>query len=60
MAYPHTLETWDESLTGDYSGHGHFAALKGWISRAYYNSEAGMRALGYDGPPHGVFEGCKS
>jgi hypothetical protein len=59
MAYPHTLETWEESVSGDYAGHTHFNSLKDWISRSYYNSEAGMQALGYRGAPHGVFEGCK-
>ena len=59
MAYPHTLETWDENVTTEYSGHAHFSTLKDWISRAYYNSEAGMHELGYTGIPHGVFDGCK-
>jgi hypothetical protein len=59
MAFPHTLETWDESVTAVYPGHAHFSTLKDWISRAYYNSPAGMRALGYTEVPHGVFEGCK-
>jgi hypothetical protein len=59
MAYPHTLETWDEGSPSQYRGNAHFSNLKDWISRSFYNSEAGMRALGYDGVPHGVFEGCK-
>jgi hypothetical protein len=59
MAYPHTLETWDENAPAAYRGHAHFSNLKDWISRAYYNSEIGMRALGYTGVPGGVFEGCK-
>jgi hypothetical protein len=59
MAYPHTLETWDEGAKGEYPGRAHFTNLKGWISKAYYSSEAGMRTLGYTGVPHGVFEGCK-
>ena len=59
MAYPHTLETWDESAPGSYRGHAHFSNLKDWISRAYYSSPAGMQALGYKGAPGGVFEGCK-
>jgi hypothetical protein len=58
MAYPHTLETWEESVKGEYAGHIHFKTLKDWISRAYYNSEIGMQELGYTGVPHGVFEGC--
>lgn len=59
MAYPHTFETWDESAQTTYRGHAHFSTLKGWVSRAYFSSEAGMRALGYTGPPGGVFEGCQ-
>ena len=59
MAYPHTLETWDENAPGSYRGHAHFSNLKDWISRAYYSSPAGMQALGYKGAPGGVFEGCK-
>ena len=59
MAYPHTLETWDESAPGSYRGHAHFNNLKNWISRAYYSSPSGMQALGYTGAPGGVFEGCK-
>jgi gluconate 2-dehydrogenase gamma chain len=59
MAYPHTLETWDENAPGSYHGHAHFSNLKDWISRAYYSSPVGMRALGYTGVPGGVFEGCK-
>jgi len=59
MAYPHTLETWDENAPGGYRGHAHFSNLKDWISRAYYSSPVGMQALGYTGAPGGVFEGCK-
>jgi hypothetical protein len=59
MAYPHTLETWDENAPVGYRGHAHFSNLKDWISRAYYSSPTGMRALGYTGAPGGVFEGCK-
>ena len=58
MAYPHTLVTWQDTRGSFYRGHEHFQHLKELISRAYYSSEAGIRALGYDGPPHGVFEGC--
>ena len=59
MAYPHTLETWDENAPESYRGHAHFSNLKDWISRAYYSSPVGMQALGYKGVPGGVFEGCK-
>src|ERR1700691_1957963 len=59
MAYPHTLETWDENAPGSYRGHPHFGNLNDLVSRAYYSSPVGMRALGYTGVPGGVFEGCK-
>lgn len=59
MAYPHTLEGWNEEARAEYPGHAHFLNLKDWISRAYYHSEAGMRALGYDSPPHGEPPECK-
>jgi gluconate 2-dehydrogenase gamma chain len=59
MAYPHTLETWDENAPGSYRGHTHFNTLKNWISRAYYSSPVGMQALGYTGAPGGLFEGCE-
>lgn len=58
LAYPHSLPTWGESVR-PYPGHAHFKRLKGWISRAYYSSEAGMRELGWDEVSfHGDFEGC--
>ncbi len=44
-----------ESSTEDQEGqspstlHDHFENLKGWISGAYYSSEAGMRELGWTG-----------
>ena len=44
-----------ESSTEEHAGefatmlHGHFENLKGWISGAYYSSEAGMRELGWTG-----------
>jgi len=59
MAYPHTLQTWDESMPPPYRGYTHFKNLKDWVSRAYYSSPVGMKALGYSGAPGGVFEGCK-
>jgi hypothetical protein len=37
----------------------HFDNLKGWISGAYYSSEAGMRELGFTGNVfHASFPGC--
>ena len=59
ISYPHTLVTWGENRSA-FAGHAHFRNLKSWITRAYYNSEIGMRELGWDGSPfHGEFEGCK-
>jgi gluconate 2-dehydrogenase gamma chain len=58
LAYPHTYETWDDATEKPDPGHAHFENLKDWIARAYYNSEAGMRELGYDGIPHGEYGGC--
>jgi gluconate 2-dehydrogenase subunit 3-like protein len=38
----------------------HFDVLKGWISGAYYSSEAGMRELGWTGTVmHEKFVGCE-
>jgi hypothetical protein len=38
----------------------HFDTLKGWISGAYYSSEAGMRELGWTGTVmHEKFPGCE-
>ncbi len=58
LAYPHSLNTWGESSGEEIPGHTHFVRLKERITRAFYSSETGMRELGYDGPAHGVFEGC--
>ena len=61
FAYPDSLDSWGEGQTGDPSGHNHFENLKGWIARAFYSSEAGMRALGWNGEiPHGTLAGCSS
>lgn len=39
---------------------GHFENLKGWISGAYYSSEAGMRELGWTGDyVFASFQGCE-
>jgi len=60
VAYPQSLETW-RSVQGDNRAHRHFLTLKGWIARAYYTSEPGMRELGWDGEaPHGTFAGCEA
>jgi hypothetical protein len=61
LAYPNSLETWGEGQTGDQTGHNHFQNLKGWITRAFYSSEAGMKALGWNGEvPHGTLTACVS
>jgi hypothetical protein len=40
--------------------HAHFRNLKGWISGAYYSSEAGMRELGWTGDyVFETFPGCE-
>jgi Gluconate 2-dehydrogenase subunit 3 len=40
--------------------HGHFENLKGWVSGAYYSSEAGMRELGWTGDyVFETFPGCE-
>jgi hypothetical protein len=40
--------------------HEHFENLKGWISGAYYSSEAGMRELGWTGDyAFASFPGCE-
>jgi Gluconate 2-dehydrogenase subunit 3 len=40
--------------------HAHFENLKGWISGAYYSSEAGMRELGWTGDyVFASFPGCE-
>jgi len=58
LAYPHSLDTWGGASGEEIPAHTHFVRLKDWITRAFYSSEVGMRELGYDGPAHGVFEGC--
>ena len=59
FAYPNSLETWGEGQTGDQAGHNHFQNMKDWITRIFYSSEAGMKALGWNGEtPHGALGGC--
>lgn len=61
LSYPHSLRTWGEQQNGDDSGHRHFQNIKGWISRVFFSSEAGMKALGWNGePPHGELTGCET
>jgi hypothetical protein len=46
--------------TGKDSLHAHFENLKGWISGAYYSSEAGLRELGWTGDyVFASFPGCE-
>jgi hypothetical protein len=60
FAYPNSLETWGEGQTGDQSGHNHFQHLKNWFTRIFYSSEAGMKALGWNGEfSHGTLSGCE-
>ena len=58
MAYPHSLSTWGTEVAREDPGYEHFRRLKDWVARAFYSSETGMRELGWEGPPHGEFEGC--
>ena len=59
-AYANSLDTWGEGKPGEDPGHGHFQNLKGWITRAFYSSEPGMKALGWNGAPsHGELTGCE-
>lgn len=59
FAYPNSLQTWGEQKTGEQTGHNHFQNIKGWIARIFFNSEGGMKALGWDGEaPHGTLTSC--
>src|SRR5436309_2770847 len=58
LAYPHSLSTWGTDVAREDPGYEHFRRLKDWVARAFYSSETGLRELGWDGPPHGEFEGC--
>lgn len=58
VAYPHKLVTWKDNRS-DFPGHDHFLNLKDWISRAFYNSEAGLKELGWsEDAMSGSFPGC--
>ena len=60
FAYANSLDTWGEGKTVDDVGHTHFQNLKGWITRVFYSSEAGMKALGWNGEAaHGDLTGCE-
>ena len=59
VAYPHTLDTWREGASEPAPGYEHFSKVKDLVTRIYWNSEAGQKALGWNGGiPHGVFSGC--
>ena len=59
FAYPHSLVNWGDNRQEEEPGYKHFQNLKSWISRAFWTSEPGQRALGSDGSfPHGQLEGC--
>ena len=58
LAYPHSLSRWGEAVAEN-DGYAHFERLKRWIASAYYNSEIGLKELGWDGTfPHGELKGC--
>lgn len=60
IAYSRNGSNWTgESENATDVGHGHFEALKGRISMAYYSSQIGAKELGWDGAfAHGPYEGC--
>ena len=60
IAYSRNGSNWTgESESAPDVGHGHFEALKGRISMAYYSSQMGAKELGWDGAfAHGPYEGC--
>jgi len=59
-AVPSKKESLGDAKTEDPGLHGHFENLKGWISGAYYSSEAGMRELGWTGDyVYEKFPGCE-
>ena len=58
MAYPHQYITWRITVS-PFEGYEHFTRLKDYITRAFYNSETGMRELGWTGNVfHSSLEGC--
>jgi glucoside 3-dehydrogenase (cytochrome c) hitch-hiker subunit len=59
MAYPSQGDEWMSSSTNP--AQEHFSRLKSSIADAYYTSEIGMQALGWDGAfAHGEYEGCQT
>jgi len=60
-ARPSSSDSLDSRTAGKQSAlHEHFENLKGWVSGAYYSSEAGMRELGWTGDyVFETFPGCE-
>jgi hypothetical protein len=60
-ARPANSNSSDSRTAGKQSAlHDHFENLKGWVSGAYYSSEAGMRELGWTGDyVFETFPGCE-
>lgn len=59
MAYSKSGSTWTGESESRDVGHTHFEQLKTHIGIAYYNSQIGMKELGWDGAfAHGEFQGC--
>ena len=60
MAYPRSSSPWTGEGSKPDVGHAHFEKLKQRIATAYYSSEIGTRALGWDGAfAHGPYKGCE-
>ena len=60
MAYPTQVDDWITE-NNPISGEEHFSRLKSSIAEAYYSSEIGMQALGWDGAyAHGKYLGCSA
>ncbi|MBI3666744.1 MAG: gluconate 2-dehydrogenase subunit 3 family protein [Acidobacteria bacterium] len=59
LAFERGPGRWTGEGPEEFAGHRHFENLKGWISWAFYSSEIGMRALGWNGNMiAGEFTGC--
>ncbi len=59
LAYSKGASGWTGEAAGADPGHDHFENLKQRIVFAYYSSEIGGKALGWDGNVmHGVYQGC--
>ena len=60
LAYPSAGSSWTGEGAAPDVGHAHFEQLKQHIATAYYSSEIGARALGWDGAfAHGPYQGCE-